>query len=298
MTWNKLVAGVALSLLLVPLAFGAQERVSARATIAGSGTTYRLTVVNDGDEPILCFGLLLDGVQPVSATGPPNVLTRVGTFQGRGLVHMQGTPAVPAIPAGATAVVEFRTNAAIALNAGGEIRYSATCQPGSDQIGRATGPTPPPPPPPPPPLPPRPCACKDLKGRIVPNRLLTPENTAGGMRLELLVEATMTCTRGAGRCSGQLTLVPSTRAKRLGTSVSAPAGGRVTCTGPCARKTARFQKFVVTTGPRYGEGKRGRTERLLRLELRRVCKSTRLAQVFDIVFTRSGAVDVRRSDLS
>jgi hypothetical protein len=118
------------------------------------------------------------------------------------------------------------------------------------------------------------------------------------MRLELLVEATLTCTRGTGRCGGLLTLAPSARAKRLGTSVTAPAGGRVTCNGPCARKTVRFQRFVVTTGPRYGEGKRGRTERLLRLEMKRVCRSARVRQVFDIVFTRSGAVDIRRSDLS
>jgi hypothetical protein len=286
------------ALLAVPISLASEARVSATATIAGSGTEYRLTVVNDGDEPILCFGLLLEGVQPVNATGPAGVLTRVGTFQGRGLVHMQGTPAVPAIPAGATVTVTFRTNVAIPANAGGEIRYSATCQPGSDQIGRASGPTPPPPPPPPPTPQPTPCTCKDLKARIVPNRLLAPQATATGMTLELLVEWTLTCTKGTGNCNGRLTLVPSARGKRLGARVSAPAGA-VTCQGPCARRTTQAQKYVVTAGPRYASGRLGRSgERLLRLELQRVCKGKRLNQVFYIAFTRAGAVDRGLSDLN
>jgi hypothetical protein len=252
-----------------------------------------LTIVNDGDEPILCFGLLLDGVQPLGAVGPTGVLTRVGTFQGRGLVHLQGSPAVPAIPAGATVTVTFRTNVAIAANAGGEIRYSATCQAGSDQIGRATGPPPPPPTPKP-----KPCACKDLKARIVPNRFLSPPATATGMTLELLVEWTLTCTKGSGNCKGQLTLVPSARGKRLGARVAAPAG-LVACEGPCAQKTTRSQKYVVTAGARYAKGRLGGSgERLLRLELKRVCKSKRIDQVFYIAFTRSGAVDRGRSDLN
>lgn len=290
------VALVATLLALVSSATGAATAVSARATLTGSGTSFRMTIVNEGDRPILCFGLLLDGVQPTSATGPAGVLTRVGTFQGRGLVHLQGTAAAPVVPPGGTITVDFRTNVPIAPNAGGEIRYSDTCQPGSDQTGRASGPPPPPQPKPKPQ--PKPCQCKDLRTRIVPNRLLTPENTSTGMRLELLVEWSLTCTKGRGKCKGVLTLVPSVHAKRLGASVAAPAGGNVTCSGPCARKTTRFQRYVVTTGPRYGEGKRGRTEKLLRLEMKRVCKSTRVRQIFDIAFTKSGAVDKRRSDLT
>jgi hypothetical protein len=290
---------VLLVLVVVPYATGAATAVSARATLTGSGTTYRMTVVNDGDRPILCFGLLLTGVQPMSATGPAGVLTRVGSFQGRGLVHMQGTAATPAIPVGGTAIVDFRTNVAIAPNAGGEIRYSDTCQPGSDVIGQASGPPSPPPPPPPPPPRPKPCTCKDLKARIVPNRFLSPANTTGGMELELLLEWTLSCTKGARGCAGNLTLEPSTRGRRLGASVAAPAAGKVRCRGNCAKTTSGFQKFVVRAGPRYGAGRRGGSgERLLRLELNRVCKSKRIDQVFLIAFSRSGAVDRRLSDLN
>jgi hypothetical protein len=118
------------------------------------------------------------------------------------------------------------------------------------------------------------------------------------MTLEVLVEWTLTCTAGAGNCKGQLTLVPSTRARRLGTTVSAPAGGKVGCAGACAKKRTGLQKLVVAAGPRYGAGRRGKTgERLLRLELRRVCKSRKLDQVFYVAFARNGAVDRRRSDL-
>jgi hypothetical protein len=278
-------------------ALAAQHVVSARAEISGSGTTYRLTVVNTGDEPILCFGLILAGVQPTSATGPAGVLTRVGTFGG-GLVHMQGTAATPVVRPGQTVTVDFRTNVAIPANAGGEIRYSATCLPGSDQIGRASGPTPPPTPQPPRPTPqPKPCVCKDLKTRIVPNRSSVTSSSVQGFQMELLVEWNLTCTQGAGTCTGGLTFVPSARGKRLGVAVAAPTG-TVSCKGPCAKTTQRFQKYVVSGGPRWASGKRGRTDRLIRLEMKRKCKSTRIAQRFDVVFNRSGGIDVRASDLN
>jgi hypothetical protein len=272
---------------------GATATVGANGVITGSGTSYRLTVTNTGTEPIKCFGLLLDGVQPTSASGPPGVLTRVGTFQGKGLVHMQGDLVVPP---GGTVNVDFQTNVAIPANAGGEIRYSATCLAGSDVVGRATGPTPPPPPPPRPE--PKRCACKQLKARIVPNRLDITRDEAAGATLEVLVSWTMTCTRGAGTCEGTITLAPSARGKRLGARVTAPAAGGITCTGPCTKTTTRFQKFVVTTGPRYGLGKRGKTDVLLRLQAKRVCGATRIPQTFDIVFARTGAIDLRRSDLN
>jgi hypothetical protein len=190
--------------------------------------------------------------------------------------------------------VEFRTNVPIPVNAGGEIRYSDTCQPGSDQIGQASGPPPPPPPPPPTP---KPCACKDLKTRIVPNRSSITRSNAQGFALELLVEWTLGCTKGSGNCTGQLTLVPSTRAKRKGVAVASPAG-TVACEGPCAKTTTRFQRYDVTGGAKWASGKRGRTERLLRLEMKRRCKSARTDQVFFIAFTRSGAIDAKLSDLN
>jgi hypothetical protein len=54
----------------------------------------------------------------------------------------------------------------------------------------------------------------------------------------------------------------------------------------------------VTGGAKLASGKRGRTERLLRLEVNRRCKSARTDQVFFIAFTRSGAIDGKLSDLN
>ena len=220
----------ATALLLFAAASAAHEQiVSARAVITGSGTSYRVTVTNDGDQAILCFGLLLTGVQPTAATGPAGVLTRVGTFQGLGLVHMQGTPAVPAVPAGATAAADFRTNVAIPANAGGEIRYSATCQPGSDLTGRATGPTPPPPPPKP--RPPR-CKCKSLE--IVGGRYRPRTNDDFALDLEWR----LTCTpkNGGQGCEGKIEVVPTKQGK-FTAEVRIPADGERVCKGTCKRVT-------------------------------------------------------------
>jgi hypothetical protein len=115
--------------------------------------------------------------------------------------------------------------------------------------------------------------------------------------MELLVEWTMTCTKGAGTCTGELTLVPSVRGKRKGIAVSSPAG-KVACNGPCARTTTRFQRYDVSGGAKWASGKRGRTERLLRLEMNRRCKSAKTDQVFLIAFTRSGGIDGKLSDLN
>lgn len=56
--------------------------------------------------------------------------------------------------------------------------------------------------------------------------------------MELLFEGTLTCTKGTGDCTGELTLAPSVRGKRLGIAVAAPAGA-VSCKGPCAKTTKR-----------------------------------------------------------
>jgi hypothetical protein len=249
------------ALSVASLASSATATVSATATLTGSGTSYRLTVRNTGDEPILCFGLLLDGVQPTSASGPAGVLTRVGTFQGRGLVHMQGNAATPAVPAGGTANVDFTTNVAVPQNAGGEIRYSSTCQPGSDQIGRATGPTAPPSPPPPPkPKPPK-CQCKDLQ--IVDGKYRKP----GRADLAADFEWRLTCNPRAGRggCEGKIEVVPPRRDFEI--DVTLPPKGERTCKGGCRKVTEgpAFVRMQFGPGPRYA----GQT---FRIKLKLFCK--------------------------
>lgn len=133
---------------------------------------------------------------------------------------------------------------------------------------------------------------------MVGNRISLLKDSPKGMELEILTQWTLTCTKGAGKCEGELTLVPSVRAKNLGVTVTAPAGGKVTCTGPCAKTTKNLQTFVVKAGPKLGSGKRGKSVSLLRLEMKRVCKSTRTRQIFEIVFTRTGGIDTKRSDLN
>jgi hypothetical protein len=120
--------------------------------------------------------------------------------------------------------------------------------------------------------------------------------SASGFELELLVEWRLSCTKGAGDCRGTIRLAPSVRGKRLGISVARPVAA-VACKGRCAATTTRFQRFVVSGGARWADGKRGRSDRLVRLRVERTCRSTRLPQTFDVVFDRQGGIDRRRSDL-
>ena len=134
-------------LVLVPVAAAAQTVVSAKAQITGSGTSYRLTVMNDA-MAILCFGLLLTGVQPTSASGPPVCCTRVGTFQGRRCwFTCAGQPQRRAVvQPGGTVTADFRTNIAIPTDVGArDSVLGHGCLAGSDQIGQASGPPRPPP---------------------------------------------------------------------------------------------------------------------------------------------------------
>ena len=294
-------------LLLVPLAHGAKATVSATATITGSGTSYRLTVRNTGDEPLKCFGLLLDRVQPTSATGPAGVLTRVGTFQGKGLVHMQAQTSDIAAPGG-TAVADFITNLQIEPNSGGEIRYSSTCQAGSDQIGRATGPTPPTPKPQPKP---QRCKCKSLTyeiGRYMgsgiyatiqrPRRQLSFEMRLAGVW-------TLTCTRGSGGCRASIEVrVPPALEKslalqlRFATSKAKVTAGSVLCEGRCGKRRTEGYAFDVYGGSQLGFGKRGVTTRSLTLHLFTNCGGKRTRREITIVFAKDGRVDYDGSDFN
>ena len=217
------------ALLLVPLATGASAVVSATATITGSGTSYRLTVRNTGDEPLKCVGLLLEGVQPTAASGPAGVLTRVGTFQGRGLVHMQGDLVVAP---GAAVTVQFTTNVPISANAGGELRYSSTCAAGSDQISRATGPPPPAPPP---------CECESFDARITFVDKYLEEKTT---HIRLKLGWTLECSGGAGRCKGRLTVRVPRKFRRASVedNLSQP------CAGACKGRTSGTRAFSFRSG--------------------------------------------------
>lgn len=287
------VVVVLIPLLLVPFAIGAEATVSAEATLTGSGTSYRMAVRNTGTEAIRCFDLLLvDGVQPTSLAGestggPAGVITRVGTVQGRGVVSMQGTAAAPAIPASRTVHVDFRTNIPIRVNAGGEIRYSSTCQQGSDQIGRATGPS----------LPK--CTCMSLTARIDPATLGFARDRPDVVELTGQIAWAMSCSGGTGKCTGSLSLRPSNNAKGLAVRFHLPDKGRVRCVGPCGGNTFRKSKFSLVAGPKLARPNRGTRVRAFEIRLGRGCDPLGAKPVkFRIVFSRDGGIDRERSDLN
>lgn len=301
MSARLLVGLVLLTVVLTPVAIGVPSVVSAVGEITGPDANgdMTLTVRNTGTEPILCFRLRVpDSVKVVNS--------RDISPEWR-LVSSQTTPPTPdigarspngpGIPPGGSVRLVFRTDPAYPVNGGGMLVVTASpnCTPVTP--APVSGPPPPTPPPPPPPPKPKPCTCKDLKTRIVANRSSVMQSTAQGFAMELLIEWNLTCTKGAGNCTGTLDLTPSARGKRLGITITAPAAA-VKCAGPCAKTTTRFQKYVVAGGPRWATGKRGRTDRLVRLEMKRTCKSTRIPQTFDIVFNRSGGIDAKLSDLN
>jgi hypothetical protein len=278
--------GLLVPLLVVSFASSATTTVSATAALTGSGTSYRLVARNTGDEPILCFGLLLDGVQPVAASGPPGVLTRVGSFQGRGLVHMQGNTTTPAIPAGGTANVDFQTNVAIPPSAGGEIRYSSTCQPGSDQVGRATGPPAPPSPPPPPPKPR--CQCKSLT---------ITKAAISRFPFDLKIELTwnLACApKGGARCEARIRVVPPK--KRFAIKML-PRDGNLSCKGSCKARNEGESAIRMDFGQPSLKGE------TLRFKLRKFCKRGFAyvpagSQTTTVAFDEEGGLDRVQSDLN
>lgn len=253
-----------------------------------------MNVRNTGDEPILCFGLLLDGVQPTSASGPPGVLTRVGSFQGRGLVHMQGNATTPAVPVGGTTTVDFRTNTPIAPSAGGEVRYSSTCLAGSDQIGRATGP--PAAPAKPKPKPPR-CLCQKLE--IIDGRWRPRANADFAVDFEWR----LTCTPKAGRkgCEGKIEVVPPKQG-RFTAEVRLPANGERVCEGTCKKATEGPAFVRMNFGPHDTVKFVGQSFRFrLNLYCKRGSKYVQVgAQTATIAFEEGAArgIDLVQSDLN
>lgn len=298
------------ALLLVPLGQAATATVSATATITGSGSSYRVTIRNTGDEPLRCVGLLLDGVQPTAATGPAGVLTRVGTFQGRGLVHMLAQASDVVAPGGSV-TVPFTTNVPIATNAGGELRYSSTCAAGSDVIGRATGPAPPAPPPNPSPAK---CKCESLAW--VPDRVsdagyATMRGPQRPSSFELRVAGfwTLECTRGSGGCRGSIEVaVPPALQKslalRLGKGPRAEWAnakgtvGTIICRSGCGKRRKSGFAFNVLGGSKLGFGARGVTTRSITLYVFTNCSGKRTRKEITAVFDNDGLIDFARSDFN
>jgi hypothetical protein len=158
---------------------------------------------------------------------------------------MQGSASTPVVRPGETVTFDFRTDRPIAPNAGGEIRYSDTCQPGSDQIGRATGP---PAAPPKPKLKPPRCQCKSLtidqavfkrfKPAVFNRRQVLP------LRLGLNLRWKIRCSpnKGQGGCEGKIEVSPPVKKKAVRLFVPK---GKELCKGNCKRSKAGTMRLVM-----------------------------------------------------
>ena len=152
---------------------------------------------------------------------------------------------------------------------------------------------------PPPPTGKQPCKCTRLIARIPPKTIAFVNR--GSMYMEFAIAWTMSCQSGAGRCNGEISLLPTAPAVALGAKLK-PGGqlARFSCTGPCGRTTNGVKKFVLTGGPKLGAAQRGRTVKSIQLRMLRSCQDKRLPnETFTIVFDpKTGLVDKKASDLN
>jgi hypothetical protein len=287
------------ALALVSLASARQNVVTAKITVTGDNGDYIVTFENAATSTgnIRCWRWELgQGAMVTAASRADGWRLGLSKPAPAPIVFGQAVPPGEGIPPGGKVQFRILTDKPFDGNGSpGTAAVSEDCR--VDAATELVFGSPPKPKAPDPEPKPKACVCKDLKTRILANRSSVTSSSAQGFRMELLVQWTLTCTKGAGACSGQITLVPSVRGKRLGIAVDAPAAA-VTCKGPCANTTTRFQKYEVSGGARWATGKRGRADRLIRFQLKRTCKSTRLPQTFDVVFNRGGGIDPRLSDLN
>lgn len=298
---SAVVIGALTALTLSTLASARQQAVSGKLTVTGSNGDYVLTVENSATSTgnIRCWLWSLgQGVMVTAASRVDGWRLGLSQPAPAPIIGGQIVPPGDGVPPGGKQTFRILTDKPFDGNGSpGTAQISEDCKSDSSaEIAFGSPPAPAPPKPEPKPQP-KACTCKDLKTRILANRSSIDRSDSRGFSMTLLVQWTLTCTKGAGNCAGELQLVPSTRGKRLGIAVVQPAGA-VTCRGPCARSTTRFQRYELTGGARWASGKRGRTDRLVRLQMKRKCKSTRIPQTFDIVFNRQGGLDLRQSDLN
>ena len=181
--------------LVVPLAFGATKALNATGVIAGSGTSYTLTVTNTGDQPIRCMRLFpAAGVQATAGAPPPD--WQSGTSAGFiGFFNPNG------LAPGASVAFSFTTAAAYPPSAGGDLHISTDCQ--TDVVVKATGPVATPPPPTE-----KPCKCADLTvtvdGPLLTKKVLRPTKHDFGISFSW----DMTCSEGKGGCKGVVQFQP------------------------------------------------------------------------------------------
>jgi hypothetical protein len=234
---------------LVPFAHGAAKVVSAAGVIAGTGTSYQLTITNTGSEPIRCFrvnvppGTTVGGVQ-----GPAGWVAGVGAG-GTAI----GGQSQNGIPPGQSATFTFTTSAAYPVEPANDVLFvSATCLAGSDVQGSLTGPRTPVAPPPPGGGG-KPCTCAKMSVKLDGTLInkaprIAPDDHDFGVGFQWF----MTCSAGNGTCKGTVNFSPP---EILAGELPKPKENlklnlkklAFICQGPCAKsKTGRFEIKMLT----------------------------------------------------
>ena len=129
------VSPLVVVLLLGAAGPAAAQQTAANGVIAGSGTSYTLTITNTGQTTLQCMRFQpAQGVQMTSASGPGNTQLAGNTIFGQN----------QSIPPDGSAQWTFQTQQPYPPNGGGNLAVSPDCS--QDVPAGVTGPAPPPPP--------------------------------------------------------------------------------------------------------------------------------------------------------
>jgi hypothetical protein len=200
--------------------------VSATGKVTSSGTSAAIEVDNTGDQTLSCMRYFVASGVSIVSVDPP--ATQEGST---------ALAAMTLIPPGGSKTFTFKTDKQIPANASGTLNVSATCASGSDVSAPVTGPpaTPTPTPVTPPPTT-TPCLCSDLTASLGEPTI----HALHGRSFSINVHWTMTCTLGAGGCTGAIKL--ETFPKDI--KILSPASKTIQCAAPTCAATTTGQMAI------------------------------------------------------
>ena len=245
-----------------------------------SPNQYNLAVRNTGTETIVCMEFTAaQGVEVTSADGP-GFTQRIGT---RGFAAQEFS-----IPPGGVAYWTFTTAAPYPENAGGTLKVSPNCEPGSDVDATVTGPTHDPfvsPTPTPTEDPNAPCRCKRFAVRAVRPEL---DRSSDGVFLGFAMSWGLVCSVGTGGCRATFDIEPPE-----GFDMRQPDKTPIACRGRCdGSETGRTA--VSLRAP----ARRARAPVTYVVRIRRTCQGRKLQTLkLRLRFDDDGRLSRKRSDL-
>jgi hypothetical protein len=271
---QRVVCSLALlALLFVPAGVAARANVAATGQITGSQTSYVLTVTNTGSEPIHCLRFFApNGVQITSANGPAGSQTQA-SGNSFGSIGVQP----PLIAPGSSAKWTFTTAQPYPVNAGGDLHVSFDCV--NDVSSRATGPEE------------APCQCERLDASIIAKSIgIFGAGEINHFHLEFTVAWTMTCSQGAGGCTGSFHLSAPFVLLKHGSTLFVT----VHCSAHCgATKTGTRKYKLISDATFDAKHRKGKT---LVVALSGSCNG-KFIKTYAFVFDKFGQVDKKKSNL-